>query len=80
VEDEQAFVMMPARTLMAMTLGESLFLNPKLPSGNRNARLTVFSVLNSVVSESTICAGGSATSDSSSASPCSRRWKTNRLS
>jgi hypothetical protein len=28
VEDEQAFVMMPARTLMAMTLGESLFLNP----------------------------------------------------
>ncbi len=31
--DEQAFVMMPARTLMAMTLGESLFLNPKLPSG-----------------------------------------------
>ncbi|MFW8159971.1 SseB family protein, partial [Klebsiella pneumoniae] len=33
VEDEQAFVMMPARTLMAMTLGESLFLNPKLPSG-----------------------------------------------
>jgi hypothetical protein len=27
VEDEQAFVVMPARTLMAMTLGESLFLN-----------------------------------------------------
>ena len=36
---------------------------------HRNARLTVFSVLNNVVSESTICAGGSATSDSSSASP-----------
>ena len=33
VADEQAFVMMPARTLMTMTLGESLFLNPKLPSG-----------------------------------------------
>ena len=38
VEDEQAFVMMPARTLMAMTLGESLFLNPKLPSGKEFTR------------------------------------------
>jgi len=35
----------------------------------RNARLTVFMVLNSVVNESTICAGGSATSESSSALP-----------
>lgn len=30
VEDEQAFVVMPARTLMAMTLGESLFLNARI--------------------------------------------------
>ncbi len=36
---------------------------------HRNARLTVFRVLNSVVSDSTICAGGSATSESSSALP-----------
>ncbi|MDU1270867.1 MAG: enhanced serine sensitivity protein SseB [Escherichia coli] len=31
VEDEQAFVVMPVRTLFEMTLGETLFLNAKLP-------------------------------------------------
>jgi len=33
VETEQAFVVMPARTLFEMTLGETLFLNAKLPTG-----------------------------------------------
>lgn len=33
VDDEQAFVVMPARTLFEMTLGETLFLNAKLPTG-----------------------------------------------
>ncbi|EDV3947780.1 enhanced serine sensitivity protein SseB [Salmonella enterica subsp. enterica] len=33
VEDEQTFVVMPARTLFEMTLGETLFLNAKLPTG-----------------------------------------------
>ncbi|CAI8769713.1 enhanced serine sensitivity protein SseB [Kosakonia quasisacchari] len=33
VEEEQAFVVMPARTLFEMTLGETLFLNAKLPTG-----------------------------------------------
>lgn len=33
MEDEQAFVVMPARTLFEMTLGETLFLNAKLPTG-----------------------------------------------
>lgn len=33
VTDEQSFVAMPARTLFAMTLGETLFLNAKLPTG-----------------------------------------------
>lgn len=33
VEDEQAFVVMPVRTLFEMTLGETLFLNAKLPTG-----------------------------------------------
>ncbi|MDY0971712.1 enhanced serine sensitivity protein SseB [Siccibacter turicensis] len=33
VETEQAFVVMPVRTLFEMTLGETLFLNPKLPAG-----------------------------------------------
>lgn len=33
VEDEQAFVVMPARTLFEMTQGEALFLNAKLQTG-----------------------------------------------
>lgn len=33
VDKEQAFVVMPARTLFEMTLGETLFLNAKLPTG-----------------------------------------------
>ncbi|MBF3321076.1 SseB family protein, partial [Leptospira borgpetersenii serovar Hardjo-bovis] len=33
VEGEQAFVAMPVRTLFEMTLGETLFLNAKLPTG-----------------------------------------------
>lgn len=33
VEGEQAFVVMPVRTLFEMTLGETLFLNAKLPTG-----------------------------------------------
>ncbi|MDF7758019.1 enhanced serine sensitivity protein SseB [Kosakonia cowanii] len=33
VDDEQAFVVMPARTLFEMTPGETLFLNAKLPTG-----------------------------------------------
>lgn len=33
VSEEQAFVVIPARTLFEMTLGETLFLNAKLPTG-----------------------------------------------
>lgn len=33
MEDEQAFVVMPVRTLFEMTLGQTLFLNAKLPTG-----------------------------------------------
>jgi SseB protein. len=33
VKDEQAFVMMPVRTLFEMTLGQTLFLTAKLPTG-----------------------------------------------
>lgn len=33
IDEEQAFVVMPARTLFEMTLGETLFLNAKLPTG-----------------------------------------------
>lgn len=33
VEGEQAFVVMPVRTLFELTLGETLFLNAKLPVG-----------------------------------------------
>ncbi|MDU5500312.1 MAG: enhanced serine sensitivity protein SseB [Enterobacter sp.] len=35
VEDEQAFVVMPVRTLFEMTLGQTLFLNAKLPTGTQ---------------------------------------------
>lgn len=37
VEDEQSFVVMPVRTLFAMTLGETLYLNAKLPTGKEFA-------------------------------------------
>ncbi|WP_039055892.1 enhanced serine sensitivity protein SseB [Enterobacter sp. Bisph1] len=33
VQEQQAFVVMPARTLFEMTTGETLFLNAKLPTG-----------------------------------------------
>ncbi|EOS94350.1 enhanced serine sensitivity protein SseB [Erwinia tracheiphila] len=33
VSDEQPFLVIPVRTLFAMTKGETLFLNPELPSG-----------------------------------------------
>jgi len=33
VSEEQAYLIMPVRTLFEMTLGETLFLNPKLPNG-----------------------------------------------
>ena len=37
VEDEQSFVVMQVRTLFAMTLGETLYLNAKLPTGKEFA-------------------------------------------
>ena len=63
VEDEQAFVMMPARTLMAMTLGESLFLNPKLPSGKEFTPREISHLLGeegSPLSTQTVLEGGEA--------------------
>ncbi len=63
VADEQAFVMMPARTLMAMTLGESLFLNPKLPSGKEFTPREISHLLReegSPLSTQTVLEGGEA--------------------
>ena len=63
VADEQAFVMMPARTLMAMTLGESLFLNPKLPSGKELTPREISHLLGeegSPLSTQTVLEGGEA--------------------
>lgn len=63
VADEQAFVMMPARTLMAMTLGESLFLNPKLPSGKEFTPREISHLLGeegSPLSTQTVLEGGEA--------------------
>ncbi len=33
IQEQQGFVVMPARTLFEMTMGETLFLNAKLPTG-----------------------------------------------
>ncbi len=33
INDEQPYVRLPVRTLFEMTRGETLFLNPKLPTG-----------------------------------------------
>nr|VUD28690.1 protein SseB [Raoultella sp. NCTC 9187] len=43
VEDEQSFVAMPARTLMAMTLGETLFSTPNCRP-EKSSRLTKSSI------------------------------------
>ena len=55
--------MMPARTLMAMTLGESLFLNPKLPSGKEFTPREISHLLGeegSPLSTQTVLEGGEA--------------------
>ena len=53
----------PARTLMAMTLGESLFLNPKLPSGKEFTPREISHLLGeegSPLSTQTVLEGGEA--------------------
>ncbi|CAM3061007.1 hypothetical protein SB6411_01393 [Klebsiella spallanzanii] len=61
VEDEQSFVVMPVRTLFAMTLGETLYLNAKLPTGKEFAPREISHLLceeGSPLSTQTVLEGG----------------------
>lgn len=61
VEDEQSFVVMPVRTLFAMTLGETLYLNAKLPTGKEFAPREIIHLLGeegSPLSTQTVLEGG----------------------
>lgn len=61
VTDEQAYLVMPLRTLFEMTLGETLFLNPKLPSGKEFSPREIAHLLEdgaSALSQQTVLEGG----------------------
>ncbi len=62
---------------MAMTLGESLFLNPKLPSGKEFTPREISHLLGeegSPLSTQTVLEGGEALLLSEVAEPLRRRW------
>lgn len=59
--DEQSYVRMPVRTLFEMTLGETLFLNPKLPTGKEFSATEIAHLLGeagSALSEQSVLEGG----------------------
>lgn len=61
--DEQAYVRMPVRTLFEMTQGETLFLNPKLPTGKEFSAVEIVHLLGDVgnaLSEQMVLEGGQA--------------------
>jgi len=61
VSEEQAFLMMPVRTLFEMTLGETLFLNPTLPVGKEFSPYEISSLLREgglALSQQSILEGG----------------------
>ena len=63
VSDEQAYLIMPVRTLFEMTLGETLFLNPKLPEGKEFSPREITDLLGengNALSQQTVLEGGSA--------------------
>ncbi|PKH21833.1 enhanced serine sensitivity protein SseB [Enterobacterales bacterium CwR94] len=63
VKTEQPYVILPVRTLFEMTLGESLFLNPKLESGKEFTPGEINRLMGeggSALSEQTVLAGGTA--------------------
>nr|WP_024965388.1 enhanced serine sensitivity protein SseB [Pantoea sp. IMH] len=63
ISTDQPFVVMPVRTLFEMTLGETLFLNPKLPSGKEFSPLEITSLLGNAgnaLSQQTVLEGGHA--------------------
>lgn len=61
VTGEQPFLVMPVRTLFEMTMGETLFLNPKLESGKEFSPREITSLLGegaSALSQQTVLEGG----------------------
>ncbi|WP_130831033.1 enhanced serine sensitivity protein SseB [[Erwinia] mediterraneensis] len=59
--DEQSYVRMPVRTLFEMTLGETLFLNPKLPTGKEFTAAEIAHLLDetgNALSEQKVLEGG----------------------
>lgn len=63
IEGEQAYLVMPVRQLFEMTLGQALFLNPKLPSGKEFSAREIAHLLGeegNALSEKTVLEGGSA--------------------
>ncbi len=61
VSSEQAYLVMPLRTLFEMTLGETLFLNPKLPEGKEFSPREIADLLGdhgSALSQQTVLEGG----------------------
>lgn len=59
--DEQSYVRMPVRTLFEMTLGETLFLNPKLPAGKEFTAAEIAHLLDetgNALSEQKVLEGG----------------------
>ena len=60
-EGEQSYVMLPVRTLFGMTLGETLFLNPKLSAGKEFSAREIAHLLGEegdALSQQTILEGG----------------------
>ncbi len=63
VSGEQAYLVMPVRTLFEMTLGEALFLNPKLPNGKEFSPREIAHLLgddSNALSQQTVLEGGTA--------------------
>ncbi|MBD8164155.1 enhanced serine sensitivity protein SseB [Erwinia persicina] len=61
VSGEQAYLVLPVRTLFEMTLGEALFLNPKLPNGKEFSPREIAHLLgegSSALSQQTVLEGG----------------------
>lgn len=61
ISGEQAYLVMPVRTLFAMTLGETLFLNPKLPAGKEFSPREIASLIGEsgdALSQQTVLEGG----------------------
>lgn len=61
VTEAQPFLVMPVRTLFEMTMGETLFLNPKLPSGKEFSPREITSLLGegaNALSQQTVLEGG----------------------